>query len=224
MKPSRSKIIVISVIFFACLTTAFLLRNRPQENPPSLKFLIDSLYRDENTQVVKFITEQFGENIHFQPVYLFTRTGTLPQNQKDYLTFGDGQYYTAPHGRSEANQNIREICALKIAQNLSQWWQFVTNFSDHCSGQNPDTCWSEIAARAGLNPAAVTNCFNQEAQNLIESQLAVTSAIANPQANTILVNDRPVSGFQIDSLQSTLCQNFTIPPAVCRQPLNNYAR
>ncbi|MFA6518699.1 MAG: hypothetical protein WCV93_03590 [Candidatus Shapirobacteria bacterium] len=218
MKKLRPRIVLTLVLFLIFITSIYLLLPK-KTNGQKLEFVffLSSLSRNENTQVVEFITKHFGNEIKFTPVYLFSKTNSLE--------FSNGQYYTATNGRSEANQNIRELCAFDLAKNLSQWWQFITDFSANCQPGhgNPDTCWVDSASKSGFNPNTITDCFNQQAQSLIESQLAITSKLDDPQPNTALLNNQIViTNFQLDNLKLVICQSFAITPKVCHQSLDTY--
>lgn len=218
MKKNRPKITLALILSLSLIIGIYLLLPKISNNQkPELIFFLTSLDRNENIPAIKFITQYFGNNIKFTPVYLFSKANNLE--------FSNGQYYTAQNGRSEANQNVRELCAFNLAQNLSQWWQFITDFTANCplGHQNPDTCWVDSATKSGFNPNTITDCFNQQAQSLIESELAITSGLNNPEPNTILLNNQiTITNFQLDKLKSAICQSFDIVPKVCQQPLNTY--
>jgi hypothetical protein len=153
----------------------------------------------------------------FRPVYIF--------NKANNLEFSNGQYYTTQNGRSETNQNVREICAYTLAKNLTQWWQFITDFTANCqpSQQNPDTCWVDSATRSGFNPNVITDCFNQQAQSIIESEIAITSKFTDLKPNTAVLNNQTIlTTFQLDMLKTAICQSAPIPPKSCQKPIFTY--
>lgn len=95
-------------------------------------------------------------------------------DESKYLKIGDN-FYTSLHGRVEANQNVREICAYNLATDKKLWWDFVKNVNDNCSSTNADTCWEDQAKKAGLDTTKITECFNKDAVSLIEAEIAETT-------------------------------------------------
>lgn len=95
-------------------------------------------------------------------------------DEKNYLKIGD-IFYSSLHGRVEANQNVREICAYNLSDDKSNWWKFVENVNTSCTSENADTCWEEQAKKAGLDTNKITECFNTQATDLIEKEIALTT-------------------------------------------------
>jgi hypothetical protein len=108
-------------------------------------------------------------------------------DEKKYLKIGD-KLYTSLHGRVEANQNVREICAFNLAEDKKQWWDFVANVNQSCNSQNADTCWEEQAKKAGLDTAKINDCFNKDAASLIEKEIALTNENKVQGSPTLFVN------------------------------------
>jgi hypothetical protein len=108
-------------------------------------------------------------------------------DEKSYIKIGDN-FYTSLHGRIEANQNIREICAWNQTSDKKQWWDFVGNVNKNCTAQNADTCWEEQAKKASLDAAKITECFNKDAQSLIEKEIALTDQYKVTGSPTVLIN------------------------------------
>ena len=96
------------------------------------------------------------------------------QDQKQYIKIGDS-YYTALHGKIEANQQIREICAWNLADKPATWWNFIDKVNKNCTSANADTCWTDQAKSVGLDTDKITDCFNTQAKQLIEKEIAITS-------------------------------------------------
>ncbi|MFA4826803.1 MAG: hypothetical protein WC596_00915 [Candidatus Shapirobacteria bacterium] len=111
-------------------------------------------------------------------------------DEKSYIKISDS-FYTSLHGRVEANQNIREICAWNQTTDKKQWWDFVANVNKNCTAQNADTCWEEQAKKASLDTAKITECFNKDAQSLIEKEIALTTQYQVSGSPTVLVNGLP---------------------------------
>jgi hypothetical protein len=132
-------------------------------------------------------------------------------DEKSYLKAGNA-YYASLHGRVEANQNVRELCAWKLADDKKTWWNFVANVNSNCTSQNADTCWEAQSKTAGLDSAKITECFNQEAIPLIEAEIAQTTKYNISSSPTLIINGQafpPDSAYTQDN-KGTLKVNKTI--------------
>ena len=109
-------------------------------------------------------------------------------DEKNYIKASDGTLYDSLHGRIEANQDIREICAWNQVQDKKQWWNFVDNVNKSCTAQNADTCWEEQAKKAGLDTNKITECFNKDAISLIEKEVAETEKYKVSGSPTLILN------------------------------------
>jgi len=109
-------------------------------------------------------------------------------DDKSYLKSSTGAIYASLHGRQEANQNVREMCAYKLVDDKKIWWDFVANINKNCTAQNADTCWENQAKQAGLDTNKITECFNKEAFDLIEGQIAQTTQYKVSGSPTVLIN------------------------------------
>ena len=106
----------------------------------------------------------------------------------NYIKSPTGAFYSSLHGRIEANQDVREICAYNIATDKKMWWDFVGNVNTACDSKNADTCWEEQAKKAGFDTAKITECFNKEGISLIEKEIALSEKNKIQASPTVLVN------------------------------------
>jgi len=118
---------------------------------------------------------------------------TIAQNQstclseKSYIKAGN-VYYASLHGRQEATQDVREICAWNLTTDKKQWWDFIGNVNKNCTSTNADTCWEEQAKSAGLDTNKITECFNKDAVSLIEKEIALTDQYKIQGSPTVMIN------------------------------------
>lgn len=112
-------------------------------------------------------------------------------DQSNYIKADNGAMYSSLHGRIEANQDVREICAWKLSEDKKQWWDFIDNVNKNCTSQNADTCWETQAKSAGLDTAKITECFNNEAIDLIEKEMVATTKYNVSGSPTLLINEVP---------------------------------
>jgi len=95
-------------------------------------------------------------------------------DEKNYLKIGN-VYYSSLHGRAEANQDVREICAYNMNDDKTNWWKFIDNVNTNCTVDDVDTCWEEQAKKAGFDTNKITECFNTQAADLIDKEIALTT-------------------------------------------------
>lgn len=110
-------------------------------------------------------------------------------DESKYLKIGSN-LYSSLHGRVEANQDVREICAYNLATDKKLWWDFVKNVNDNCSSTNADTCWEEQAKKAGLDTNKITECFNKDAVSLIEKEIADTTKYKIQGSPTLMIGEQ----------------------------------
>jgi predicted DsbA family dithiol-disulfide isomerase len=110
-------------------------------------------------------------------------------NASSYIKSSNGAMYASLHGRQEANQDVREICAWNQTTDKSQWWNFIGAVNKNCTAQNADSCWENQAKSAGLDTTKITECFNKEGVDLIEKEIAITTKYNVSGSPTVLIND-----------------------------------
>ncbi len=108
-------------------------------------------------------------------------------DEKNYLKIGN-VFYSSLHGRIEANQNVREICAYNMNDDKTNWWNFISNVNTNCTSENADTCWEEQAKKAGFDTNKITECFNNQASDLIEKEIALTTQYKVTGSPTLIIN------------------------------------
>ena len=108
-------------------------------------------------------------------------------DEKNYLKIGTN-FYGSLHGRVEANQNVREICAFNMDEDKTNWWTFVDNVNKSCTDKNADTCWEEQAKKAGFDTNKITECFNTQAAELIDKEIALTTQFKVQGSPTLKIN------------------------------------
>ena len=110
-------------------------------------------------------------------------------DESKYLKIGNN-LYSSLHGRIEANQDVREICAYNLAEDKKLWWDFVENVNNNCDQNNADTCWEEQAKKAGLDSTKITECFNKDAASLIDKEIADTTKYKIQGSPTLMIGDQ----------------------------------
>ena len=109
-------------------------------------------------------------------------------NENNYIKSSDGKYYSALHGRGEATQNVREMCAWNLTEDKTNWWNFVDNVNKNCTYENVDSCWEDQAKTANLNVQAISECFNKDGIKLIQEEIALTTKNNISGSPTLMLN------------------------------------
>lgn len=165
-------------------------------------------------------------------------------DEKNYLKIGN-VYYSSLHGRTEANQDVREICAYNMNEDKTNWWKFIENVNTACTSENADTCWEEQAKKAGLDTNKITECFNTQAADLIEKEIALTTQYQIQGSPTLMLDGAEFppkeastadgkGGLKVgkkvfaesdyrsaDFLKESLCASFNKAPKACKQVLKS---
>lgn len=169
-------------------------------------------------------------------------------DEKQYLKTASGALYASLHGRQEANQDVREMCAWnQVGADKTKWWDFVGSVNKNCTAQDADTCWEQQAKQVGLDTNKITECFNTQAVDLIEKELAVTDKYKVQGSPTVLVNDvqfPPESAYTQDGkgslkigdkvatqdqyrtpnvIKTVICASFNKSPNECKTLLKDLA-
>jgi hypothetical protein len=138
--------------------------------------------------------DTYVKNGYFADVATCKKTITASlatcQDEKQYLKTSSGSMYASLHGRQEANEDVRELCAWnQIGDDKTNWWNFIGSVNKNCTKDNADTCWESQAQQAGLDTNKITECFNKDAVSLIENEITLTDKYKVSSSPTVLVND-----------------------------------
>ena len=163
-------------------------------------------------------------------------------DEKQYLKIGN-VFYGSLHGRQEATQNVREICAYNMSEDKTNWWNFIGNVNKACTSENADACWEEQAKKAGFDTNKITECFNTQAADLIEKEIALTTENKVQGSPTLFVNNvafPPESAYTSDNkgslkigkkvftqdqfrtsdaIKEAICASFKKAPKECKTEL-----
>lgn len=172
-----------------------------------------------------------------------TDSNSKCNDEKTYLKIGSN-LYSSLHGRQEANQDVREICAYNMVDDKKIWWDFVKNVNDSCNQNDADTCWEEQAKKAGLDTNKITECFNTQAGDLIEKEIVDTTKNNIQGSPSLMLGDQAFPptidsqstdqnlkiGDKVYSLNDTrssnvikaaICSAFNKAPKECKTVLEN---
>jgi len=179
---------------------------KPQKSDrPELQFFIMSFcpFGNQMEDVLQPVFELFSDKVNITPHYIFQKITDLASycqsasgdesaclDEKTYLKSSSGILYSSLHGRQEANQNVREICAWnQVGNDKTTWWKFISLINKNCTTQDADTCWEEQGKEAGLDTNKVTECFNKEAFTLIDKEIEVTTKYQITSSPSVVINE-----------------------------------
>ena len=115
----------------------------------------------------------------------------LEKEGNNCLLSKDNHYYCSLHGKKELNQNIREICAWNLTEDKNKWWEFISLVNRNCQLEEVDSCWQEQAGKAGLDQDKIQQCFNEQATELLDKEVALAAKLAVSGSPTFFINDTP---------------------------------
>lgn len=163
-------------------------------------------------------------------------------DEKNYLKIGNN-LYSSLHGRVEANQDVREICAYNMNEDKTNWWKFIENVNAKCTATNADTCWEEQAKQAGFDTNKITECFNTQAAELIDKEIALTTEnkiqgsptlkvngadfppeAANATGSTLKIGKKVFTQAQFrtsDAIKEAICASFKKAPKECKTTIKD---
>ncbi len=202
---------------------------------PTLNFYLMSFCPGSHQliQSLQPVAKLFGQKVNFQPHYLFSQIDNLASycqqkplsqrntclNENNYLRSTDNLRFGSTNGRSEINENIRELCAWTTTNDKSLWWQFIKKIDTNCTPANIDSCWSDQAKTAGLDTTKITECLNTNGITIIKNEITQSSNVtASPQLS---INGRQLTlqSLQPNTIKETLCSAFNTPPDICQTVL-----
>lgn len=208
-----------------------LLKNYPQKNlevlnytsgKPRLDYFVMSFcpYGNPAEEAAEKIYSLLGDKVEIVPHYI--------------LSVNDDKV-SSLHGTQEANQDIRELCALDLF-GLRKFFDFVIATNNKCNSQNADTCWEGAAKDAGLTDseiAQIKNCFDNRGLEIAKEQENLNSELytlyngnlVNPSASpTFLINGQTYSGSRdANSIKEQLCNLFndSDKPSECSETIES---
>ncbi len=154
-----------------------------------------------------------------------------------YILSTDGSSLSSLHGVQEANQDVRELCALDLF-GLRKFFDFVLQVNKDCNSGNADTCWEDAAKNAGLRNdeiSQIKNCFDtrkfeiakQEADLNNELYTLYGGQLVHPSASpTFLINGETYSGSRdANEIKKELCALFNDndKPTECSETIETTA-
>jgi len=189
----------------------------PKSDKPTVQFFVMAFcpYGQQAETGLIGAWQALGDTVNWEPHYVI------------YENYQSAQYcldanmtYCSMHGRSELNEDVRQMCIWKY-YNASVWWNYVSQINTICSASNVDTCWLNIANATGINTTQIASCQTNEAVVLLEAEKALDAQMDVSGSPAIFVNGKSYSGARsADAFKSAICSAFNTAPAACNQTLS----
>ncbi len=179
--------------------------------------------------VVDLLGDKINANLH----YIFYGNYGNPEQSSEYC-YDEERVYCSMHGIQELNQDIRELCVAKYEP--SKLWDFIADINADTDSTNVDSKWEGIATKLGIDTAKIKDCYKNEAETFLKSEMELTGKeypVQDPAQNkgegeskiagspTFVINGMIYSGARTpEDVKQAICSAFKTAPAECSQELN----
>lgn len=131
--------------------------------------------------------------------------------------------YCSLHGIQELNQDVRELCVQK--NQGDKFWDFVKAINAGCTAQNVDSCWENVAKKAGLNVQQIKTCQKNEALTLLAQETELNKTYSINGSPQLIINGTEYQGTtrSSEAYKSATCLAFNSAPDKCSETLSGDA-
>ncbi len=184
------------------------------DNRPQVDFFVMSYcpYGNQAEELLKPVFDVLGDDVDFNPRYVI------------YPNYGGGgptycidenDQFCSMHGIQELNQDIREECVNRI-YGIGTWFDFALAMNSECTAQNADSCWEGVAGDLGIDTAAVQECFNNDALEIVSENQVLGDKLGVSGSPTVFFDgDLYAGGRTAEGYKAAICAKFTDAPAAC---------
>lgn len=109
------------------------------------------------------------------------------------------------HGQAEVDEDIRELCAMKLAPKSYKWMDYVLCRNKSISSDK----WKDCTGKAfGFDDKAMQRCVETEGKKLLENDLKLASALSIGASPTWVANGKyKFSGIDAETIKNRLCEH-----------------
>lgn len=179
-----------STLFFTIFTLFVLRKTTPPLKPATqitLSYSNSSYDTEGNNleQQLSRLPKSLQNKLILSPRYTFTKiTNPLKTGGvTSYLKIDNQNYYGAPGGREELNQNIREICAFSLKKDNYSWLGFVNSYNQICMKNPDERCWEDQARQFDFDNQTISQCFNESGSQIVKTEI-LKPLLLKPQINS----------------------------------------
>jgi len=195
---------------------------------PQVKFFVMSFcpYGIQAEDGLGPVYELLKDKVDWQPRYVIYKDycSGAPEGEKatceqNYCFKTGTETFCSMHGVAELNQDIREICAVKLG-NWDKWWQFVNGKNKNCKVGDIETCWKTEAQKAGLDVNQITSCFNSQKLTLAKEQTVEMEKYKASGSPMVFINEVAYNGGRApEDYKKAICASFDKEPEECQKIL-----
>ncbi|MGI6278563.1 MAG: DsbA family protein [Patescibacteria group bacterium] len=178
------------------------------DRPQAQLFLMSFCpYGNQAEEIMMPVVDLLGEVADIVPRYIVSKAGDS---------------YSSLHGEQELNQNVRELCVYKYQP--EKFWDFLKEVNADCTWENADTCWTGPARSVGVDISKISQCEEEEFNNLLDQEIALTEQHDVSGSPTLLINDTLYQGSRsAEDFKQAICSAFNNPPEECSVVLGDEA-
>ncbi len=198
------------------------IRFQPKKNDqPKIEFFMQTMKEEDKLIQTRLanVAGFFGDKVSWQPYYFFTST-KQPLNNQNCIEAINDTFYCSPLGKPQINQQIRELCAWELTNDIQGWWSFVNRVSQNCQLDNIDQCWQVEAKITNLPEEQIQDCFSRQTTKLIKDQILAFEDKKINQTPMITINDTqlPLNEKNIDEELVVRIENQYFQPNQLNTP------
>ena len=125
--------------------------------------------------------------------------------------------YCSMHGVNEVNEDARQMVILKYFKD--KWWDYVTYVNANTTTADIEVKWKEAAASVGLDANKIQEYYNNEALDLLNTEIALSEKYGAQGSPTLIINDTDyaLQNLSTATFQAAVCSAFNTQPATCSQ-------
>ena len=175
------------------------------DNKPQIDFFVMSYcpYGNVAEEMVEEVYNKLGDSAEFVPRYVIYSDFKGPE-----YCLSEKQEYCSLHGRVELNQNVRELCVNKYF-GIDDWFEFARLMNSECDYQNADSCWEAVAQGMGLDTEKISDCEQNEAEELLAPQKELNDLLAVRGSPTLFIEGQQYNGARdANSVLDSMCSYF----------------
>lgn len=112
--------------------------------------------------------------------------------------------FNALHGQPEVDENIRELCAIKLHGKNHKYMDYVLCRNKDIRSDKWETC---TGGATGIDTKKMQKCIESEGKQLLENDIKVANGLGIGASPTWLANGKyKFSGIDADTIKRNLCQ------------------
>lgn len=191
----------------------------PKQKRPEIKLFVMAgcPYGTQAEAIFAPVIEKLSEHVDFQPHYII-----YSGYQDQSFCLDTEKKYCSMHGKTEAEEALRQICLWK--RQPEKWWQYLERFNKNCNpndaSSKPGACSEEIAESLGIDFEKIKEC-TQDYAKLLDKELETAKEYQAKGSPTIAINKQLYKGARTPkAIFETICRSFKKQPKVCKEEFN----